>query len=201
MAALPSFVELMASLGLSKDGDAQGTGRDRHGSPRSRSSSESQSSSALSSPMASPPLLHIPAPPSAYQRQKSPSIVVSEFDAASPRANEPEFIRRASSGNIKTSRYTPYQSSVCPKYALISKFHANIALQSRRGSMSTLSDGSREQELTKVRIPIPCSRRDATRSNHTTSTGHSSLGFTTKGVGSKYQVKCLACGSPSWVRT
>lgn len=111
MAALPSFVELMASLGLSKEGEAHGTSHERRDSSDSHTSSESRSSSAMSSPESSPPLLHIPARNTACKREKSPSIVVSEFDG--DRTREPESKRRASSGNIKTSRYSPYQPSVC----------------------------------------------------------------------------------------
>lgn len=93
---LPSFVELMASLGLSA------ADNNRPGSADS-----SRRSSYSASPSASPPLLHVPSKPS--RREKSPAIRVTQYDPANETG---DFKRRASSGNIRASRFTPYASAV-----------------------------------------------------------------------------------------
>lgn len=95
MAALPSFVELMSSLGLAAD--ASGSS-----SPSLSSSSPSQS------PMLSAPLLQVPAKPQT-DKENTPAIVVSQPDKASEKSNSK---RRTSSGNTKAMRYSPYAPAV-----------------------------------------------------------------------------------------
>lgn len=99
MATLPSFVELMASLGLATDGkDA-----DHHYTLRTSHS-----------PSPSPPPFRVPLK-SHLAREKSPAIVVSQYDSL-PTEND-EFKRRASSGSIRSARFSPYSSlSVSCRY-------------------------------------------------------------------------------------
>lgn len=95
--SLPSFVELMASLGLSADNTGSRPG----------SADSSRRSSYSASPSASPPLLHVPSKPS--RREKSPAIRVTQYDAANEAG---DFKRRASAGNTRASRFMPYASVV-----------------------------------------------------------------------------------------
>ena len=97
-AALPSFVELMASLGLSADSDVN----------------VSELNQARTRRSASSPHPHFYVPPTALSREsdKSPSIIISRVERESllPKANETR--RRASSGNIRAARFSPYAPSV-----------------------------------------------------------------------------------------
>jgi len=93
--SLPSFVELMASLGLSADNTGSRPG----------SADSSRRSSYSASPSASPPLLHVPSKLS--RREKSPAIRVTQYDSTNEAG---DFKRRASAGNTRASRFTPYAS-------------------------------------------------------------------------------------------
>lgn len=91
MAALPSFVELMSSLGLAADASG------------SRSPSLS-SSSSLSPKLSSSPL-HVPVQAELKpEKENTPAIVVSQ--AKSAEKAEPK--RRTNSGSSKAIRYSPY---------------------------------------------------------------------------------------------
>lgn len=99
MAPLPSFPELMESLGLPADAKPP---TQEEGSQCGGDSSSSRSPS----PSASPQLEAQP------KREPSPTIVVSQFEADEHSAAEESqaggFKRRASSGNIKSARFSPY---------------------------------------------------------------------------------------------
>ncbi|KAI5120515.1 hypothetical protein M0805_000100 [Coniferiporia weirii] len=133
MAALPSFVELMSSLGLSTDSASPGSS-----SLPPRASSQSPFSSPSSSPSASPYLSHAPSRPQVV-REPSPTIVVSQYETPDKKG---EFKRRASSGNIKAARFSPYSSTP------------------RRGSVSALSDYNGDLER-----PRTSSRRSSASSS------------------------------------
>ncbi|KAH8113374.1 hypothetical protein DFH11DRAFT_1727851 [Phellopilus nigrolimitatus] len=109
MAALPSFVELMSSLGLQTDS--------------SGAQSPARASSHSPSPSASPPLQD--SSRSSMDVDDSPAIIISQHE---PSNQSGEFKRRASSGNIRAARFSPYSSAP------------------RRGSMSELADRQRDQE-------------------------------------------------------
>ena len=104
-APLPSFVELMESLGFAADSKLP-----------QQSSDHEEMCSISRSPSASPP------PPSAQnselttqvKREGSPTIIVSQYDnSGRETANESSgFKRRASAGNIKAARFSPYLSAV-----------------------------------------------------------------------------------------
>ncbi|CDO74051.1 hypothetical protein BN946_scf185043.g101 [Trametes cinnabarina] len=109
---LPSFVELMASLGLGGPDDApaphQANSVSRHSRSSSHSSSISHLSASSTSSIVSPPTSNIysPAFPTSTILSDSPTIVVSSHEA-SPETDLPPCEFRRSRA---TTRYSPYGS-------------------------------------------------------------------------------------------
>ena len=138
MSALPSFPELMESLGL--PADAKLPNKD------DSSLAGDSTTSRSPSPSASPRLEEQP------QREPSPTIVVSQFESDEQPADESQadgFRRRASSGNIKSARFSPY-SNVSINLVTRQHNHASLNLcafffTKRRGSVSAI-DRQRDQE-------------------------------------------------------
>ncbi|OCB84464.1 hypothetical protein A7U60_g8450 [Sanghuangporus baumii] len=151
---LPSFVELMESLGFAPDSKlpvSAGSGPDSRS--QSRASSHSQSHSRSPSPSASSQSSQVPA---RSPRAASPTIIVSQYDAPKENGSELNFKRRASSGNIKAARFSPYAVHVSAFWASYQEWTANSCaiIQSRRGSMPAVGDHQRdpEQHRDKVRV-------------------------------------------------
>lgn len=124
--ALPSFIELMASLGLDNEPSGPGVAPSR-GHSRSTSMASRLSTS-------SPPLRHLSDPPAnafSAPRAASPAIVVSHHGAESsrPRSRGSDHEssgaasrRQSESNGHGTARYTPYE-----------------VISGRRGSMPSIS--------------------------------------------------------------
>ncbi|KAL5488156.1 hypothetical protein ACEPAI_6264 [Sanghuangporus weigelae] len=117
---LPSFVELMESLGFAPDSKlpVSGSGPDSRSQSRASSHSHSRSPSPSASSQSSQILARPP-------RAGSPTIIVSQYEE---NGSELNFKRRASSGNIKAARFSPYMT------------------HTRRRSTSAVGDRQRDPE-------------------------------------------------------
>ncbi|TFK93865.1 hypothetical protein K466DRAFT_477652 [Polyporus arcularius HHB13444] len=128
MTTLPSFVELMASLGLGGPDDAPAPAKlaVRH----SRSSSHSSSASAFSASSS-----NVPSATSniySIQHKHSPSIVVSSHEG-SPERDVPGDIRRSRA----TTRYSPYGSISHSRKASMPILNAERTLEHPARALST----------------------------------------------------------------
>ncbi|KAL5508359.1 hypothetical protein ACEPAH_5978 [Sanghuangporus vaninii] len=110
---LPSFVELMESLGFAPDSKLPVSGSGPDSRSQSRASSHSHYSRSPS-PSASSQSSQVPA---RSPRASSPTIIVSQYDAPKENGSELNFKRRASSGNIKAARFSPYAAHVSTFWA------------------------------------------------------------------------------------
>ncbi|KAJ8501475.1 hypothetical protein ONZ51_g614 [Trametes cubensis] len=133
--ALPSFVELMASLGLGGPDDSQEPDN-KSLSRHSRSSSHSSSISHLSaSSSIVPPPTNNSNIYSSQHINTSPAIVVSSHEG-SPERDMPCDIRRSRA----TTRYSPYGSIVSPVCRLFQELPIDVAQShSRKASMPVLN--------------------------------------------------------------
>lgn len=138
MTTLPSFVELMASLGLGGPDDAPEPTKlsVHHSRSSSHSSTASAFSAASSSNVPSASCNIYPVHNQLHHKHSSPAIVVSSHEG-SPERDMPQDIRRSRA----TTRYSPYGSVVSPPpscRAPRTESHPNQN-HSRKASMPSLN--------------------------------------------------------------
>ena len=130
MTALPSFVELMATLGLGDDAPEPSKLSAAHHHSRSSSHSSTTSAFSASSSNVSTASCNIY---SLQHKHSSPAIVVSSLDGSD--SEMPADIRRSRAN----TRYSPYGSIVSPPHALPLHLPHCLQSHSRKASMPILN--------------------------------------------------------------